>query len=106
MQSFMFIGAVGAEILGWSGIRPSPIILSRKGYFYLIHMKCVCAFEGMQIITYKHINACVSPASSISSCMYIRWVNVTPIFDKNMNKITHRQAAIDSSMPGEFKKWN
>ena len=24
----------------------------------------------------------------------------------NMNKITNRQAAIDSSMPGEFKKWN
>ena len=23
-----------------------------------------------------------------------------------MNKITHRQAAIDSSMSGEFKKWN
>ena len=24
----------------------------------------------------------------------------------NMNKITYRQAAIDSSMPGEFKKCN
>ena len=35
----------------------------------------------------------------------IRWVNVTPIFD-NMKKITYRQAAIDSSMPSEFKKCN
>ena len=38
--------------------------------------------------------------------MIIRWVNVTPIFDKYEQKKTHRQAAIDSSMPGEFKKWN
>ena len=29
-----------------------------------------------------------------------------PPYSINMNKITHRQAAIDSSMPGEFKKWN
>ena len=36
---------------------------------------------------------------------YIRRVNVTP-YSTNMNKITYRQAAIDISMPGEFKKWN
>ena len=29
-----------------------------------------------------------------------------PPYSTNMNKITHRQAAIDSTMPCEFKKWN
>ena len=29
-----------------------------------------------------------------------------PLNLSNMNEITHRQAAIDSSMPGQFKKCN
>ena len=37
--------------------------------------------------------------------MYISWANLTPIFDK-YEQITYRQAAIDSSMPGKFKKCN
>ena len=34
--------------------------------------------------------------------MFIRVVDRIPTFDK-YNKITYRQAAIDSSTPGEFK---
>ena len=44
-------------------------------------------------------------AQGNGSDIYIRWVNVTPIFDK-YEQNNSRQAAIDSSMPGEFNKWN
>ena len=37
--------------------------------------------------------------------IHISWANLTPIFDK-YEQITYRQAAIDSSMPGKFKKCN
>ena len=37
--------------------------------------------------------------------MYIRAAFLTPTFDKYEQK-THRQAEIDSSMPGDFKKCN
>ena len=40
------------------------------------------------------------------SKVYILGGSMWPPYSTNMNKITHRQAAIDSSMPGEFKKWN
>ena len=41
------------------------------------------------------------------SCMIcIIGGSMWPPYSTNLNKITHRQAAIDSSMPGEFKKCN
>ena len=43
--------------------------------------------------------------TQIFEAMYISWANLTPIFDK-YEQITYRQAAIDSSMPGKFKKCN
>ena len=39
------------------------------------------------------------------SDIHIRAAFLTPTLI-NMNKITYRQAEIDSSMPGEFKKCN
>ena len=43
--------------------------------------------------------------SDVSNDIYISLAFLPPNLI-NMNKITYRQAAIDSSMPGEFKKCN
>ena len=61
------------------GLSPKKLYLNRKLYFSLqVKIKKICIVEGP----------------------------IGPPHLTNMDKITYRQAAIDSSMPGEFKKYN
>ena len=66
-------------------------------------MYAFCTLNGcnwMQGNFGQHILAAVTRSKNIN--------RISSIVDKliNMNKTTYRQAAIDSSMPGKFKKGN
>ena len=57
------------------------------------------------LYTHTYIYIYIYIYTYIYTNIYIRAAFLTPTFD-NMNKITYRQAEIDSYMPGEFKKCN